>query len=510
MACHGEYTYNNYTLLNPLLDLEDFQSASVHEYTHMVLSGRSCIGMMLYCLEKIKIPYRCTQDISRYKTITEFLNRHTNKVQEGLAVFVQSTVKLSSEGPEACSRFIDYLFCNNGAYYKYLEPLLFIIDIMKKESGREEILKTANIVFLLGIECMNGELYQEDPLHFITGKAVQKLISRPDFSKTYLPDNRFTKCLKAFRGKAESCKEIQEYIMPFLGEDVLNPSMSRSEERLNCIKEFIINIFGSSEHVMLYKNSLSKVNAVEVRMDEMYFQQLPAVFNEEEVLERSRKGSMAELQKAVREEYSMIMLQGTLEEALRYMYQRMGAETGFEYDKKYCSENELISHFDLKKKDILMVLGDVKQADELLLLPERRSVIVTSYKNYDFSVNEIRLHRDIWDEIFIYCDRTYSNARCYLDLWKEQDVYYRYMAYNNMIVLIVKITEKRFFLLPMTSIAAVEADADIRENRMNMQMCCEEADEGYDPYIVTGEDAREKIDTVVNCLFFITEGGKIV
>lgn len=114
MACHGEYTYNNYTLLNPLLDLEDFQSASVHEYTHMVLSGRSCIGMMLYCLEKIKIPYRCTQDISRYKTITEFLNRHTNKVQEGLAVFVQSTVKLSSEGPEACSRFIDYLFCNNG------------------------------------------------------------------------------------------------------------------------------------------------------------------------------------------------------------------------------------------------------------------------------------------------------------------------------------------------------------------------------------------------------------
>ena len=144
------------------------------------------------------------------------------------------------------------------------------------------------------------------------------------------------------------------------------------------------------------------------------------------------------------------------------------------------------------------------------MLPERRSVIVTSYKNYDFSVNEIRLHRDIWDEIFIYCDRTYSNARCYLDLWKEQDVYYRYMAYNNMIVLIVKIAEKRFFLLPMTSIAAVEADADIRENRMNMQMCCEEADEGYDPYIVTGEDAREKIDTVVNCLFFITEGGKIV
>lgn len=508
MASYGEYTYNNYTLLNPLIGREEFESTSFHEYTHMVLTGRSCIGMMLYCFEKIKIPYGCRQDELQYKTITEFLNRHTDKVQEGLAVFVQSVLKLTSEGIEACDKFTKNLLFNNNTYYKYLEPLLFVIEVMKKETCREEILKTANIVFLFGIECMNGELYQEDPLNFTTGKAVQKMVSRQDFSKKYLPDNRFRKHLKYCRGKAASCKEIQEFIMPLLGEDVLNLTFSRNEERLRHIKDFIINFFGSSENISIYKNRLSEINSVEANLDEMYFQQLPAVFNEEEVMACSRKAEIDELQKAVCEEYSMIMLHGSLEESLLYIYGKMGVDTGFDYDKKYCSENELISHFDLGKREILMVLGDVKRMDELLLSPEKKSVIVTSYKNYDFSKNCINLHKNICDEIFIYCDRTYSNTRCYLDLWKNQNVYYRYMVYNNMTVLIVKIAEKRFFFLPMTSIAAVEADADIRENRMNMQMCCEEADEGYDPYIITGEDMRDRIDTVINCLLFITEKRK--
>lgn len=297
-------------------------------------------------------------------------------------------------------------------------------------------------------------------------------------------------------------------IMPLLGEDVLNLTFSRNEERLHHIKDFIINFFGSSDNISIYKNRLSKINTVEANLNEMYFQQLPAVFNEEEVMACSRKAEIDELQKAVCEEYSMIMLHGSLEESLLYIYEKMGVDTGFDYDKKYCSENELISHFDLEKREILMVLGDVKRMDELLLSREKKSVIVTSYKNYDFSKNCINLHKNICDEIFIYCDRTYSNTRCYLDLWKNQNVYYRYMVYNNMTVLIVKIAEKRFFFLPMTSIAAVEADADIRESRMNMQMCCEEADEGYDPYIITGEDMRDRIDTVINCLLFITEKRK--
>ena len=509
MATYGEYAYNNYTLLNPMLDNKNFQSTSYHEYTHMVLTGRSCIGMMLYCFEKIKIPSECKEDKMRYEAITQFLNRHTNNVQEGLAVFVECVMKLASDGVEAYEQFINDLKNDNFTYYNYVESLLFIIDKMKKESCKAEILKTANLIFLLGIECMNGELYQEEPANFVTSSTIQKIISKPDFSSKYLPDARFKKHLKKCRRIANTCKEIQEYIISLIGKNVLNPSIEKNEEYLRQIKAFIINFFGDSVYINMYKNKLSKINVTEVGMDELYLQQLPTIFNEKEMLNCSRKVGICDLQKVVSEKYSMIMLFGTVEESLLYMFEKVGVTNEFSYDKEYCSTNEFVAYFDLRKKEVLMSYGTIEAVDNILLLPERKSVLVTSYKNYDFTNNHISIHKNLDDDLFVYCDRTYANARCYLDLWKEQEVYYRTLQYNEMIVLIIKLTEKIYFLLPMTSIVAAEAELDIKINRKNMKMCYSENDFDeefeYDTFIITDEVMRDKIDTIINSLFFITE-----
>lgn len=112
-------------------------------------------------------------------------------------------------------------------------------------------------------------------------------------------------------------------------------------------------------------------------------------------------------------------------------------------------------------------------------------------------------HPDVEDYIYIYCDRTYSNASSYLDQWKSKEVYYRYMQYESMIVLLVKIDEHTIFLLPMTSIVADEADRDIRENRKNMMMITDAEDEEYDSHIITDSTKRDEIDAIINCLFFL-------
>lgn len=509
MATYGEYAYSNYTLLNPMLDNKNFQSTSYHEYTHMVLTARSCIGMILYCLEKIKVPLDCNEDKIRYKAITQFLNRHTNKVQEGLAVFVECVMKLVFDGVESYENFIDGLQSNNITYYNYVKPLIFIVDKMKEESSKEEILKTANLVFLLGIECMDGELYQEDSCKFITSTTIQKMISKPEFSSKYLPDTRFNKYLKKCRRKIKTCQDIQEYIIPLLGESVFNSSISKSEEQLRKIKTFIINLFDDSKYIGMYQKRLSQISVTEVGMDELYLQQLPTIFNEEEMLNCSRKVGIYDLQKAVSEKYSIIMLFGTVEESLLYMFEKAGVTNEFSYDKGYCSTNEFVAYFDLRKKEVLTSCGTIEAVDKILLSPERRSVLVTSYKNYDFTNNHISIHENLDDDLFVYCDRTYANARCYLDLWKEQEIYYRSLQYNEMIVLIIKLTEKNYFLLPMTSIVAVEAELDIKTNRKNMKMCHSENDFDeefeYDTFIIKDEVMRDKIDTIINSLFFITE-----
>ena len=78
-----------------------------HEYTHFVLTCRSGVGLLIYCLEKIVIPLDSKNDMQLYKSITEFLNVNTNKVQEGLAVFIECIMVLVSEGKQAGQRFLD-------------------------------------------------------------------------------------------------------------------------------------------------------------------------------------------------------------------------------------------------------------------------------------------------------------------------------------------------------------------------------------------------------------------
>ncbi len=105
MATYREYGYNNYTLLNSLVDEDRFHSAAYHEFTHFVLTCRSGVRMLIYCLEKIVIPLDKKNDIQLYNSITKFLNVTTNKVQEGLAIFVECIMILVSEGKEAIQSF---------------------------------------------------------------------------------------------------------------------------------------------------------------------------------------------------------------------------------------------------------------------------------------------------------------------------------------------------------------------------------------------------------------------
>ena len=107
------------------------------------------------------------------------------------------------------------------------------------------------------------------------------------------------------------------------------------------------------------------------------------------------------------------------------------------------------------------------------------------------------------ENIYIYCDRTYSNILQFINLWNDRVVFYRYMVYESMIVLLIKINENSLFLLPMTPMVADEAEKDIRDNHKNMHPNTEVENEKYDPYIVKDEKTRNEIDTIINCLFFI-------
>lgn len=505
MAIYGAYDYSNHTLLNPLTDSDEFESVSYHEYTHYVLSCRSGVGMMLYCLEKILIPYDSKSDQQLYKTLTGFLNTHTNRVQEGMAVFVQCIMILVKEGKQASEEFLNDLRVNNRLYYEYVEPLIFIIKVLQDESDCNTILHISNLVFLLGIECMNSKIYELEPSSFNSNKIIKKIVSSNGFGENYLPDRRFIIYIKnCKKSNVKSSKEIENYILPLLSQDTLELSIEKNKIRLMLIKKFILKYFEESKYIKAYEHKLSKINTVEADMKDLYLQQLPSTFNQEELLKLSRVATTKEINLEIEKPYSIIFLFGTLEKSFEMVKEKVGLTTEIGYDKMYFASHDVIMTFNLMDKKILMALEDSKHIQKMFLSQLRKATIVTNYKNYDYEKDNIENHNLDNQDVFIYCDRTYGNTLPILDRWNGRELYYRYMTYENMAVLIVKIAAKRYFLLPMTLIVFMEADEDIQNNRRNMLMASDcESSEGFDNHILTDQNMVDKIDLIVNSLFFI-------
>lgn len=499
----GEYTYSNFTLLNPAVSLEEFISVSYHEYTHMILTLRSCVGQMLYCLEKIKIPPNAAEDKLRYKAITGFLNAHTQKVQESLAVFTQCVMKLVNEGSPGLRDLVKNLEDSNKRYFKYIKPLLPILSIMEQEEDKDIIFPTAGCIFSLGMEAMNAKLYELNPENFCSPKQIKKFISNPDLSSQYLPDSYFLKHIKECCRNSKNCIDIQKFIIDLIHDE---PNLEEHQRRLDDIKSFILRFFHASKYKQLYESMLSRVSAVkESNLEDLYLHQLPSFnFDEDELYSKSREADAEEIYSLIESEYSIILMLGTIDYALQFLSEKFGMNLQPADELKDFAGQEILFYYNLKTKDIARFLIDRENMLQILQSRRRKSLIVISYKIYDFENDAIKNYPDIEGDIFIYCDRTYNNAKIFLDAWRGRKVFYRYMEYLNMIVLVVKIREHVFFLLPMTSITASEADLDIISNRKYMHMANNNTESAiYDEHIFRDNTMLDYIDTIINCLFLM-------
>ena len=204
----GQYDFENYTLLSALMDEKEIINTAVHEYTHFELSNQSTYGIVLYCLNRLIIPYDCKSDIDKQQAARKFFMDHTIKVQEGMAVFIECVYFMLRDKKEYI-QFIEELRQNNSTYYDYVKPLRFILNIIEKEGEYNNILIVANAVFQVAIMSMNAPIYKFEGVNFTTNKFIKKMLSRKDFSKNYLPNKRFFAAINSCK-EATSCVNAEQ------------------------------------------------------------------------------------------------------------------------------------------------------------------------------------------------------------------------------------------------------------------------------------------------------------
>ena len=253
--------------------------------------------------------------------------------------------------------------------------------------------------------------------------------------------------------------------------------------------------FYDSKYIDRYMSRLESVHLSKKSTKDLYLEQLPSTFNIDYVTKTTRKVNASILDSLLSKDYTMLFVMGTLQDSLNQILK------GDIYIEDSLESREIILGVNLIDKKSYFIEDDIDIIDEYIM-SEHNAVIVLNYKCYDFESNNSYIHKDFAGNLLIYCDRTYSNSKVLLDQICKKEVYYRYMKYEQMMVLIIKVGLNRYFLLPMTTIAAYEADEDIRNSYDNMLMPCNEEFLEFDDHIITNEKMQEKFDIVINSLFF--------
>lgn len=492
----GEYGFENFTLLNALMNKEERINTAIHEYTHFILSNQSVFGSILYCLNKLMIPSNCIDDINKKEAAMGFFVKNSIKVQEGMAVFIEARYFMSISNDDY-ERFIDRLKTTNKQYYDYVKPLCFILEYMKNKNYDEKLF-VAHAVFQIALKSMNASIYDFDGKLFSTNKSIKKMISKKDFSEEYLPNKKFQTMIKSCKNTesyAEFCDKL--YSLAKVDHDI---SVEFYKSRIETIKKFVLDIFEGSPYIEWYKNRLKKINVKEEDINAIFLQQIPTAFNEEDVQSNIKKIRYELLkQKCKTINPSTLFLLGSFKTNVSDLLSKMGAVDIPEVK----GTKEMLIFYNLRDKEIFSCLLEKKELQEILEQENNRSVVLTSYKNYDYDNNSLPDYSSFKGNLYIYCDRTYSNTITYINRWADREVYYRYMVYKSMVVLLVKICDDTLFMLPMTPIVAEEAEIDIQTNHKNMHLITGVGDEEFDPHIIKNDKIRGEIDTIINCLFFI-------
>ena len=519
----GEYSFENFTLINPLVVDDNTYLTPLHEHTHRVLSVQSIVGELLWSLRKMtKLAYiNHEKDYDIMNLMTKTLVKYSLKTQEGTAVFVECIIILEQKGINDCKEYIENLRLFNRKYYNFFRPLKFIFDKVLKEKNSKLRLLTMRGMLVLAIDALNAEIYNTDIEVWREKKTLKKYFSYADNAKKFLPDTRFINSLNWIMKKNTTCcKELIFLIQERLNDNHFAARTKDSTLReLNNTKNFLLSLFASSTNIQFYRRQLDSIYVKEEDANKLFLQQIPSTFNKNKIDRMDLKKEREDFLRLINNNYSMIFLLGDLYLVRKVILSYCGLNSKsindgilgnllpIKHDSMDKITKEFIVGYDLKKEKIISGILNKEDIEYILKeiqnYSETKGILLVSFSDFDFCNNCIINHEEIDRTTYVYCDNTYEKIQIYFDMWSKKKIYCRFMQFGDMIVLLIRFAPKCIFILPMTSSVGNEAIGDIKQNWPNIIFAEKNETSTYDDFILKNDDDIMVINIIINSLFFI-------
>lgn len=466
---YGQYDNRNFVEVNFFDVDEDINSTLVHEHIHLRLTQATRWGNLGYCLRKINVIDESKEHFSK------FIYNNTVKVQEATAVYFEIFYLLKSKGELEAKNKINNLRQYNPKYYKYLKPLIPLIDTFLKSdiNIEEKANEVTTMIYHIAINSLNTNICDFSTDHFQDKKNTEKFISNSELSAKLLPFPRFKQLIKQCFEKIESfnefdSSEILNEIIDFNDQVMfLNDNDFRAKD-IDKIKDFILRLFKGSDNINEIQGYLNTVKLKEVDLEESICYAIPNSFKEYKF---DNINSDVELRKALMDaqESGIIFIMGEMVDSLEMIktYCKMYKSDMNILSKKYQGHylTTIVNNFQKKQSFVLMSRGGL-----LYTLSKNSHPIVVSYKTFDYNKMEIDGLLPVNNEIFIYCDRSYPNTVEIINNIANKVVYSTIINYEEIKVLLLKISDNLYFFLPILSVVEYKIHKDIEEGKLNIKI----------------------------------------
>lgn len=506
----GEYDFRNNTMVNISNHNEDDINLTIlHETIHLMITQQTRWGLFCYCVRRIQV-----YDNS-YKHIMDYLCEQSRKVQEGAAVFAECIYLIQNFGYFKCSEYIKELQKNNKEYYNYVRPLMFFLELLNSTDNYKTKVSANDLnSFILGVAkvAMNPQLL-EIPVEVLKSKKLfRKVISNNEMACKFLPNKRFkillkTSCDIILEQGNFNIDEIIEQISicheserdnfkeVFYTNDT---TVKRYEEFLSNTKEYFKKLYGSSGNREPIEIFLNSIKAKEIDIKDLPQYSIPFSFSKFE---------------SVKTEHNEVLTLAKNKKGVLFYLGNIGDMKDFDSDLAYIPEKVMTSVKELlKEKSYISIYYDYEskkahnsnssKRDIENLICTSELTIVVNYKVFDKNKDDIKGLDTKQKPIFVYCDRSYPKSINLINELLTEKAKCRIIQYNSMYLLIIKISSKSQFILPVLPISYEQVLNDIKHGVINIELADNpDGETMIDEYILTSYYSIEQYDLIINSLF---------
>jgi len=475
----GEYDFSGHYSINMDVNNGPVLETYLHEIMHMIYTHTS-YGLLLRYHNKISIID------NSYLFINNFLLDHCVYTKEAACVFCELVFLIKCTSFSSTEKKILNMKKFNKDYYNYVKILLPFLYYTDENPNNKYTLKIPIDEMLSAInhmvlQALNVRVDELDVNYFRLKRELKKLISKEDTAKKYFPNSRFKILIKCLLNQIDEQKDQQysdekmKYIVntakfnayrtiTFFDDSYMD-DINTVNGVIEKIKQFLLKIYSDSKYLSSIKDCFDKIKVQEMDHYDMLGLSLP--INNNPIYPCKRADGSSDLLAHMNDKAGVLFMLGNLQ-----IYAGTSLQNLFIPPSLYDAINSNLCGVSfLSFSDKINYLAVIDFDDLFDLCVKATQPIVVNYKACD---NLMSIFDSLNKEVYIYCDRAYTNAREYINSNTNDQMCMELIGYSEdkygLILLVVEIKENRFFLLPITGAGCLSLYNDIVSDNTNLNI----------------------------------------